>query len=438
MPLHFTPIHLQFIQYKAKLAAISDENKTLREQNAKLHSEKQSLKAQLSVTNESNRKLQSELRELNVKLEAFKEDSSEAWDMLSYVEDVLVKKWDDDQIRLFFGQIKKVPVYSYKALARAASLRIIGNSKFSFVRKLENLPIPSNSTVIRFMKKLDFRAGVILLSMNMLHVKLDLSSDEEKHLGIFVDEIPLCGLYRFNEDTGRIEGANASYVIKVASLKGTFSQTIFFDFYFPSAEQLREIFTMINKIGGFPRLMSSDSFSKNLKTYDSLIAYSYDESYWHNRKEMLKNVPNWFFYSNDEKPDNMITQNDVDNQDEELLHRVMPELRNNIRIYINLDQCHNLRVLLEHLRKNNVFTIEGIDFSIDPLVFIATNRPPGCHVTIADLGTSNLQNMKSALRVVSYETAQLLEEFAFTNPVIKEQALKLAKLFRYFFYSFNI
>lgn len=428
-----SPLQTAYFQMKAKYSELAERYNNLQSRCDKLFAENSEMKKKLAKLEEAEEKL-AKLHEyfddLSQNAMSLENAYHDTLFQLTRIKDKLAETWSENQIRLYIGEIKKVKVFDYRALARAAFMRIIGNKKLTFIRDVAQLPIPCETTIQNFIRKLQLGPGLLIFALDLLFIKLQhAKSLAEKFLIFYIDATPLNGKYRFNEETGQIESENAAYEIKVASLLGTFSQTIFYDFYMPSAEQLLELFSEICKIGGIPVLFSSDSHSQNLKMYKYLITRSYQQEKFTNEKEMLSSVPDYFFISNDKKPDFLETQADMDGRDE-LVNVVEEDLKNNMRIYLNLDQCHNLRVYLEHLRKGQVYTVEGVDLSIKPLKIIVQSPPPGCHLTLDDLGTNKLQNMKSALRVVSLKTIELLDNFEFSDPNMKEQAMKLAELFR--------
>ena len=147
---------------------------------------------------------------------------------------------------------KKRVRWSEEDIVKGLMLRSLSRKTYQFVRKKNIFPVPSISTLRKWVNKLDCSPGILQDVLIMLKKQVSEDPNQKLKLGVFCfDEMDIKKKYEYYQKEDRAFGPSKK--VQVGMIRGLCSawkQPVFFDFDCPMTENLiNDIILKIEQIG---------------------------------------------------------------------------------------------------------------------------------------------------------------------------------------------
>lgn len=192
-------------------------------------------------------------------------------------------KFGEDQIKLFLGEYKKIPIWSNETLKKAFKYKFacgtVGYEEIAL-----DYPLPSLRTLRRRLENLKFESGILDEVFDFLKIKTDtFQNNLDKHCAIVLDEMTIAKGLIYNTSThsyigkatlvnmsGKFDDATHALVIMLAGIGIRWKQIVAYYYTSNSVDgsQLKpiiyEIIKRAEEIGLLVHSVTSDMGSTNL------------------------------------------------------------------------------------------------------------------------------------------------------------------------------
>ena len=168
----------------------------------------------------------------------------------SVVTSVLRKYFSPSQTKSILTQ-KRV-CWSEEDIVKGLMLRCLSKKTYQFIRKKKLFPVPSISTLRKWVSKLDCSPGVLTDVLVILKKQISADANEKLKLGVFCfDEMDLSKKCEYFQAHDCVLGPSKKVQVgMVRGLCGDWKQPVFFDFDCPMKENLLcDILLQIEKSG---------------------------------------------------------------------------------------------------------------------------------------------------------------------------------------------
>lgn len=266
---------------------------------------------------------------LKAKHDAAVAEVEENNEKVNQLRSIMLSKYTEDEIRVIFGDIKKVGTYPVSTVAKYTILSALGKNKYEMVRKLVCSHWPSYRTLQRKRQKIKMHPGMSELGMKLLKARFSSLSPKDLKMVLGFDHTTIGNKVEF--DGKRVVDSNLLLIVKAKSLMGTCEQVVYTSFEKDfKKHELMKIISELHEIGYDVRAISSDNGSINQKLWKTLRC---------GVKRVKRDVPVHFFKH--------------------------PETGRNI--YMFSDMTHNIKLFRNHLIIKKLLTPSGALVDISPI-----------------------------------------------------------------------
>jgi len=157
--------------------------------------------------------------------------------------------------------------WSEEDIVKGLMLRSLSRKSYQFIRKKKLFPVPSISTLRKWVSKFDCSPGILNDVMMMLKKQISIDSNEKLKLGVFCfDEMDFKKKYEYFQKKDCVFGPSKKVQVgMVRGLCGNWKQPVFFDFDCPMTENLlKDLIEAIESTGIEVWAMTCDGGSSNL------------------------------------------------------------------------------------------------------------------------------------------------------------------------------
>lgn len=181
--------------------------------------------------------------------------------------------FSENQIKtLFHGKSMRPARWTEEDICRALMLKSSSNKTYNFLREKWHFPLPSKSTLCRWVSNIDVEPGILMCVLNVLKHK-SLSMPEADRVSVLsFDECSLSNEWSYDQSTDKIYDPKKSVqCVMLRGLVQNWKQIIFYDFDCPMTKCL--LFRLIEEVeaAGFPVVaMVCDLGPTNVKLWNSL------------------------------------------------------------------------------------------------------------------------------------------------------------------------
>ncbi len=156
--------------------------------------------------------------------------------------------------------------WSEEDIVKGLMLRSLSKKSYQHIRKKKIFPVPSISTLRKWVTRFDCSPGILDNVLVMLKKQISCDANEKLKLGVFCfDEMDFKKKFEYHQKTDRIFGPSKKVQVgMVRGLCGNWKQPVYFDFDSPMRENLLlEIIRKIEKNGIEVWAMTCDSGPSN-------------------------------------------------------------------------------------------------------------------------------------------------------------------------------
>ena len=192
-------------------------------------------------------------------------------DATSRVRDNLKKYFSSSQVEFF---LTGVPVKHWKEddISQALTLRYLSPKAYRYLRSTLHLPYPSNSTLHRWVTKIDVEPGILTSVLNLLQHKAKTMTEWEKVCVLSFDEMNVASEWTYDKGTDNLYSPKSKVqCVLIRGLLASWKQIVFYDFDKKMTKDiLLNLITKIESAGFHVVAMVSDLDASNVKLQKDL------------------------------------------------------------------------------------------------------------------------------------------------------------------------
>lgn len=189
----------------------------------------------------------------------------------SRIRENLKKHFSQSQVNSML-EGKRVTHWQEEDICRAVALRSLSSKAYSFLRKQVSFPLPSVSTINRWVMKLDVECGVLLSVLHLLKQKALTMSEYDRVCVLSFDEMSVAQQWSYDRGTDTIHSPKSK--VQCAMIRGltkSWKQLVFYNFDTDmTRDVLCDLIVKLEATGMVVVAMVNDLGPSNVKLWNML------------------------------------------------------------------------------------------------------------------------------------------------------------------------
>lgn len=215
--------------------------------------------------------LQFQVRKLQEKIDALSAENIKLRNADENVKNNLKKYFSTSQVQCMYDG-KPVTRWTAEDIAKSLTLRCVSHKAYRFLREKWQLPLPSDSTLNRWVKNFEIEPGILESVIGLLKAQAESMTEQERICCLSFDECSVAKVWSYDKSSDRIYAPHKNVqCIMLRGLCAPWKQIIFYDFDCPLEKEL--LYSLICRVedAGFPVVACvSDLGATNVRLWKTL------------------------------------------------------------------------------------------------------------------------------------------------------------------------